>query len=107
MKETHAHNPDTIAIVKQKQIKETFTLVGRIVPGDGHRIYEFNKKDIKLLEVEPAQGELHYENAKQGILAANKKIKAQPSCIYFSALNDTNAIKHLNKLFPKLIFSPE
>jgi hypothetical protein len=104
VKETFAHNPDTIALVRQKQIKETFTLIGRLIPGDGHNIYEFNKKTLDLTEVTPQSQDLNYENAKKGILAANKKIKAQPHCIYFSALNLTNAIKHVNRLYPKKIF---
>ena len=102
---------DKIEIVKQQQKKQTIILQRKIVPKNGHLIYECNlvSKNISLANYEPNRTELHYHEARMmhdkkafsnvdlnnPTTITKAKVLIQQDCIYISALNFKNAIKIL------------
>ena len=102
---------DKIEIVKQQQKKQTIILQKKLIPKNGHQVYECNlvSKTISLANYEPNRTELHYHEArmmhdKKAFLnidlnnptfITKAKVLIQPNCIYISALNFKNVIKVL------------
>lgn len=102
MKETQPIQKDEVQNVRQKEVKRTKQHVGSLLPGDGHKVFEFNKSTCELQEVSPEQKDVDYVAAKKGLLAGAKRVDAKENCFYFSSLNMKNAVKKIIKWFPKV-----
>lgn len=100
MKETQLHNPDEVVNVRQREVKRQKKHIGRLVPGDGHKLYELNLETMLMREVVAEKKDASYTLAHKGQNAAGKKIDIKENCIYTCALNDKNAIKKFNKQLP-------
>lgn len=101
MKETQLHNPDEIVNVRQREVKRQNKHMGRLVPGDGHKLWELNLSTMILTEIDPAKTDAAYMAAMRGHGGiANKKVNMRENCIYTCALNEKNAIKKFNKQLP-------
>lgn len=94
MKEVQQIEKDNIQIVKQVQVKKQTKLQRRIIPGDGHQVFEFN---IETNELRKAQFvvESNVDLNKKG--RVSKKVSMKDGCIYVTSLNAKNAIRKLMK----------
>jgi len=70
----------------KKDLKKT-TFVGSRVIQPGHKVFEYNFVEDKLLEATFVKSRL----------GTRKAIKMNERCIYVSALNRKNAVKKLNQ----------
>ena len=97
MKEIEKIDSDKIEIVDQVQEKRVEQFVGSIHPYPGHTLFEVNGITGTI---EPAKFEamdIHF-NPNGNIPNSNrKKLVINKGCIYVSALNKKNVIKHLEK----------
>lgn len=100
MKETQLHGKDEVVNVRQREVKRTKKHMGRLVPGDGHKLYELNLSTMLMCEVVPEKKDASYTKAHKGENAGGKKLDMKENCIYTCALNEKNAIKHFNKQLP-------
>ena len=113
MKELQNKSEDKIEIVKQQQKKQTLLLQKRIIPHENHILFEFDCKkwELRLAKYEPLRTEITWNEAveinkkkiidKVDIFNPNPKVKSkviqESNCLYISALNRKNAIKHLKE----------
>ncbi len=96
MKETQPHQKDQIEIIKQQTLKK-LQLSSRILPGDGHRTFEFSLQSHELREVQPVKNVVL---TKEGPVQENR-IDMKDGFLYITALNEKNAVKSIIKLgFP-------
>lgn len=86
MKEIESEKPKLeISVKQQKQVEHQ--LSGRILPHNGHRLYEIDTKTLKCKLAE-------YSNTTYQAFAENKKeVIIKKDCVYISALNKANALK--------------
>jgi hypothetical protein len=83
-----------VGIKQQKEKKHE--LIGQIVPHEGHSLFELN---IKTKEIKKAQ----FTAIEKDVYIFSKGIKhkkqviVNEDCVYISALNKKNAIKHFSK----------
>jgi hypothetical protein len=91
MKELELKNETKIEIsVKQKKQVE-HQLIGKIIPFEGHTIWQINNE---TLEIEKAE----FSNATYHFIGENKKeIITKKGYTYISALNKKNALKKYNQ----------
>lgn len=113
MKETQLHQPDQVAEVRQVQHKKQDNFIGSMIPGDGHKLFEFNKKTYTLQivqkeELEKKVARFPSKRAKSnipaliensGIRAQNLNFKTKENCLYLYALNFKSAAKKLVKRY--------
>lgn len=91
MKEIELNNAEKIELsVKQKKEKE-YTLIGTLVPHEGHTIWEINKE---TLEVKKAS----FFSKNYYMFGENKKeILVKKHCTYISALTKKTALEKYKK----------
>lgn len=91
MKETELPSKENIEIsVTQKQQKGN-KLIGKIVPHNGHKMWEINTQTLEVKQVK-------YSNATYSPYGETKKeIIIKQGCVYISALNEKNALKKYKK----------
>lgn len=86
-----SNDKDNIEIsVKKKQEKE-YTLIGNIVPHEGHTIWEINKETLEVTKAK-------FLTTDYYMFGENKKeIAVKQDCAYVSALNKQNALDKYKK----------
>jgi hypothetical protein len=107
MKEAEATHKDEVAEVRQVQVKKKKAFIGKMVKGDGHNLYEYNRVTMELQVVKPENAKTtNFTKKKLGPNevyiphdAVHKKFQAKENCTYLYALNEKNAIKKVIKLF--------
>lgn len=78
-----------ISVQQKKQVEHT--LIGNIVPNEGHKIWQINKE---TLEIEPAK----FRSITYNVFGENKKeIVVKDGYAYVAALNKKNALKKYHK----------
>lgn len=95
MKEVLHTNKDEVVIVKQVSVKKKNELIGQLLPHNGHTLYEFDKKTLKLTK---ARFNVIGVNFSKKI-AENKRVDVREGCFYISSLNASNAIRKIMKIF--------
>ncbi len=87
MKELELKNETKIEIsVKQKKQVE-HELIGKIIPHEGHIIWQINKETLEI-------GEAKFSNATYHLGGENKKeVMTKDGYAYVSALNKKNALR--------------
>ncbi len=101
MKETQLQPKDQTELVKQTVQEKKSKLLGRVVPHNGHSLFELNvpKNEVKFAVFEVQEDTLSFAEAKAGKKAIKrKKVLMQEGCVYTTALNFKNAIKQFKKL---------
>lgn len=78
-----------VNVKEQKQVEHQ--KIGSIVPHKNHKVFEINKETLEIKEAE-------YSNTTYHAFSENKKeIIVSDDCVYISAMNKKNALKHFNK----------
>lgn len=93
MKEAQLHPKDQVTIVKLQEQRK-LQLSSQVLPGDGHRSYEFSLKTYELREIKPVSNAVL--NAEG--LSQEKRVDMKDGFIYITALNEKNAVKAAKKL---------
>lgn len=106
MKEIQKKGSDKIENVKQVSIEKKQVLIGRNIPHNGHKVWEYNKDTYEIVlatvtdvnKVYPTKLKTNNINyyAKHKI-ETKGKVQVQPNCIYITALNKKNVIKILKR----------
>ncbi|MFO0089975.1 MAG: hypothetical protein ACK518_04165 [bacterium] len=106
MKELQKKESEKIENVKQVSIEKKQVLIGRNIPHNGHKVWEYNKDthEINLAtvtdiaKVYPTKLKTNNINyyAKHKI-ETKGKVEVKPNCIYITALNKKNVIKILKR----------
>jgi hypothetical protein len=109
MNELQKKQKDKIENVKQVSIEKKEQLIGRNIPHNGHKLFEYNKdtKEIILAKIKDVPKKyptiLKTNNinffAKHRGLQTTGKVEIKQNCIYISALNKKNVIKILKRDF--------
>lgn len=102
MKELESIQKDKQEISVQKKQQKEKELIGQIKPKPGHRIFEINTETGKVQEATFTQ-EINFSLTGKN----NKQIFVQPKCIYISALNKKNAVKHYTNHLKRLVESAQ
>lgn len=94
MKELEGTKRDKTELQVQKQQEKKATLVGQITPHRGHKMFSVNTVTGFVKEAE-------YDKTCETVYVIgqsnNKRIMIEKDCVYISALNKKNAIKHYKK----------
>lgn len=106
MKELDKKETDKIENVKQVSIEKKQVLIGRNIPHNGHKVWEYNKETNEIIlatitdvnKVYPTKLKTNNINyyAKHKI-ETKGKVQVQKNCIYITALNKKNVIKILKR----------
>lgn len=98
MKELEGTKRDKTELQVQKQQEKKATLVGQITPHRGHKVFSINTATgfVKEAEYEKTL-ETVYVIGRKNQYVNNKRIMIEKYCVYISALNKKNAVKHYNK----------
>ena len=75
--------------------------IGRIIPKNGHTVYEINLETNGVYEAQFTKEAVMYN--EQGSTRVTKKILAKKNCLYVSALNAKNAVRKCKQQMKKLI----
>ncbi len=95
MKETELINKDEIKLHAEKQQEKQTKLVHRIKPHQGHKCWQYNRDTEELTLAEFQTEALDFNAAAKGQVALKRKILVKENCIYVTALNRKNALKHV------------
>lgn len=98
MKELQKIQRDNVSEVRQVQQKKTKKHIGVLLPGDGHKVYEFNKLTFELRVAEYEKQNVEYSSKKK----QNRTVKVKENCVYLTALNEKNAVKKVHKTFKNI-----
>ena len=91
MKELEIISKDKTEIVANQKKQVEHQLIGRMIPYNGHKIWEIN---IETGEISEAK----FSNNTYMAFGENKKeILVKKHCVYISALNKKNALKKADK----------
>lgn len=91
MKELEHKDKDNIEISVNKQQEKEYTLIGNIVPHEGHTIWEINKETLEVTKAK-------FVSTNYYMFGDNKKeIAVKQNCAYVSALNEKNALNKYKK----------
>lgn len=107
MKELEKKETDKIENVKQVSIEKKQVLIGRNIPHNGHKVWEYNKEthEIILASITDVPKVIYNTTLKTNNInyyAKHKietkgKVQVQKNCIYITALNKKNVIKILKR----------
>lgn len=106
MQELELLNADKLHISAEKPVKTQVKYLGSIIPKKGHTCFEINMKTKEIAVAQFDDSISSYSKAVKGDYSIKKKIIIKENCIYISALNKMNAIKHLNKMFVAMNKTP-
>jgi hypothetical protein len=106
MKELQKKEQDKIENVKQVSIEKKQVLIGRNIPHNGHKVWEYNKDthEVILAKVNdvPKAFTTKLKTNNINYFAKHKietkgKVEVKKNCIYITALNKKNVIKILKR----------
>ncbi len=100
MKELATKTSEPIEYVKQVNVKKKKQLIEKILPHNGHTLFEYDKAKCTITKAKFR--DVPFNMATNS--PSNKEVDVKPGCFYTSNLNSKSAIKKLMKLFkPKFI----
>ena len=98
MRELEKKSKDKVVIEKQQQKEDAeYVLDQRIHPHKNHRLWEINveTEEVKLAEFNKDNTyKLKWSWKKSDGLQSHRSLIKNPKCVYISALNEKNALKH-------------
>lgn len=112
MKETELKSQDQVEIVKQVQQKKHKKFLGKLVPGDGHKLWELQHSDqtVRMVIIEKTKY-IKYDAVEKPKLKPgqiyiphdtnHKKFTIREGCTYLYALNEKGAMKKFCKMYPQ------
>lgn len=103
MKEINTSNFESTEIVDQVKQEKKTVLVNRLLPKQGHKCFQYNVESNELTYAKFVESNIDFESAAQGNIVARRKVLIVDSCMYVTALNFKNAIKHLQNILEKKI----
>ncbi len=92
--ELKAKQSHEVSIKQQKEKKHE--LIGQIIPHEGHTLFEINTKTKEIKEAQFSMIEKNIAHNTFNIKQV-KQVIVNEDCVYISALNKKNAIKHFSK----------
>ena len=99
MKETKINLKDEVKNIAEAPIEKQAKYIKSIIPQQGHRCFEYN---VKENELSYAKMQVSIATISGGVM---KKVDMKDDCVYITALNYKNAVKHLRKMF-QVEFTP-
>lgn len=104
MKEFLSSLPDdAMEYVKQQQHKIQKTKIGTLLPHSGHKCFEYNKATNIISLAIFEESAISFTAAARGEVAARRKVNTKEHCLYTTALNFKNAVKHFQKQLQRKI----
>lgn len=105
MKELEKVNQDKLEISADQKKESKKVLIDRIIPHENHTCFQYNTKTNVLSKAEFKKQDVKIWDSKNGIQhgAIKKEIIVDSDCVYFSCLNEENAIKHFSKMVGRQI----
>ena len=103
MKELEKIYQDKIGIHAEIPVKRELKYIGTLTPHKGHKCYEYEIETGVIREAEFEEVAVNYADAAKGVMSVRKKLIVKDGCIYATALNVKNAIKHFDKMINNLI----
>lgn len=96
--------PTSIEVKEVQEEKDKYRIIGQIVSWPGLIMWEFNEATGQLIEAEIKEEQIQIQRSgnfmhPQPKEVRHKKVMFKKGCTYFQAINRTNAIKKLNKVF--------
>ena len=94
MKEVEKLYKDELKVAEERQIEKKFKLVAQLRPMPGHKCFQLNVRsgEITLAKFKEIKPEF---NPNTKVTTWRKTLIQEPDCLYVTALNKKNAIKHL------------
>ena len=83
------------ASTEQVAVKKEDKFLGSIVLKKGHTMWEINIKERTIVPATYTKSEAVMSSKIKGDIHIRKRLDIKADCIYFSALNKKNAIRHL------------
>lgn len=103
MKETQAHQPDTMLVTQVTGEKKTqLNYLGSVKMHKGHTCFELNLKTGEVKKADYKQETLDFQDAKRGFSSSRKKLVVNQYCIYETALNIKNAERKFKQRLSKM-----
>ncbi len=97
MKEIELPVKDEIKVHAEKEQEKQTKLVYRMRPKQGHKCFQYDRDTNELTFAEFETVAVDFAAATKGNMALKKKLIVKENCIYVTALNKKNALKHVNK----------
>lgn len=85
---------DKDKIVNQKEVEKR-NIISNLVPQNGHKCFELNLETDEITEADYVEVTTTLDGK------VSKRINIKPNCLYQTALNKKNALKHFKRLFIK------
>lgn len=102
MKELELIKRESAEIVDHVKQNKT-TLVNRILPKQGHMCFEYNALTNQLTYARFMNSNIYLPEAMNGRVVPRRKVMIKDNCMYVTALNFKNAIKHLERILERKI----
>lgn len=102
MRELETKQHESAEIVDHVKQNKT-TLVNRIMPKQGHKCFEYNALTNQLTYAKFMQSNIDLSEAMKGNIVPKRKVMIKDNCMYVTALNFKNAIKHLERILERKI----
>jgi len=98
MKEIKQTTPDKLEVSAVKPVKKELKFLGSLKPKPGHTCFQLNLQTGEITVAEFQSAEAHYAKIAQGDKSVRKKLIVKENCLYVTALNKKNSIKHFKRL---------
>jgi hypothetical protein len=103
MKETEFNPLESTEIVDQVKQEKQNVLVNRLHPRQGHKCFQYNALTNELSYAKFTESSIDFESAMNGNITPRRRVDIQDNCMYVTALNFKNAVKHLSRIIEKKI----
>lgn len=101
MKELQEFKQDKLEVSAVKPVKKELKLLGRLKPQKGHTCFQLNLSNGEITIAEFESVDIHYNYDHKKGDGVRKKIIVKENCVYVTALNKTNAVKHFKRLLSR------
>jgi hypothetical protein len=103
MKEIQPLIADELEVSVVKPIKTDVKLIGRLKPKPGQTCFKLNLCTGEVSIATFESKDIHYSKIVKGDMVVRNKLLVEKDCIYTTALNKFNAIKHFRRILKPLI----
>lgn len=98
MKEIENHTQDKLGVYAEIPVKRELKYLGTLTPHKGHKCFEYEVETGIIREAQFEEVTVNFAQAMKGDVSVRKKIIVKEGCIYTTALNVKNAVKHFDKM---------
>lgn len=93
---------DKTEVSEVKPIKKELKLIGSLHPQKGHTCYQLNLATGVITEAEFQSVDAHFPlSSSAKLTSVKRKLIIKDNCIYATALNKKNAVKHFKRMLLK------